>query len=464
MTHDLWTKEELEKASGATLGEQVEVQGVSIDSRHVQEGDLFVAIKGERFNGHDYVAGSFDQGAVAALVSEAPKGLKDDIRLLHVEDTLKGLEKLGAYRREQMQGKVLGITGSVGKTSTKEMMAHALSALGRTHATLGNLNNHIGLPLTLSRMPKNTEYAVIEMGINHPGEMQPLTTLARPHVAMVTTVASVHLEHFDSEQEIAREKAQIFLALEEDGVAVMNRDNVHYDFMCGLVDDFKVRKVVTFGKHQDADARLVNYSENEKNQGVVDAKIHGEPLNFVLGVAGEHMAMNAVGVLASIHAAGADVKQAAKALETYQAKSGRGKVEEVVVAGKTLFVMDDSYNASPMSVAAGLKNLTSFAKHRASGRTIAVLGDMFELGESAPQLHASLAKNIVENHIDLVFTAGELMRHLHEAIPANQQGEHYKNAEEAGQKLQAHLQTGDILLVKGSRGMQMEKVIQQLKG
>lgn len=465
MAKNLWNNDDFDHVFGVTPLKPIEADGVSIDSRTIAAGDVFIAVKGEQFDGHDYVAQSLDKGAAVAIVSQEIDGLAADASLLTVDDTMEAMCAMARYRRAQVGAKVVGVTGSVGKTSTKGMLAHALGACGRTHATLGNFNNHIGLPLTLARMPKDTEYSVIEMGMNHAGEIAPLAALTKPHVAIVTTVESVHLEYFENEQAIAHEKSQIFSAMEENGVAVLNRDNRHYDYMRKLVDGFaNVAKVVTFGKHKEADVRLVNYRENNANQGEIEAEIHGQPLHFTLGVMGEHMACNALGVLASIDAAGADVKKAARTLENYGGTDGRGKVIKVPFDKGEYYIMDDSYNASPASIGAGIKNLVSYARRLKGGRSIAVLGDMFELGDTGPQLHEGLAENIVENGVDLVFTAGGLMKHLHDKLPKGLKGGHFKDAPEVAEALKKELKAGDVLLVKGSHGMRMDKVVTALKG
>lgn len=464
MTMVLWTGKELEEALGSKSSGDFEVKGISIDSRVIEAGDLFVAIKGEQFDGHDYVAGALSRGAVAAIVSRVPNNLPEGANLFVVADTLKALETLARYRRAQMKGKVVGITGSVGKTSTKEMLAHVFSAQGKTHATSGNFNNHIGLPLTLARMPRDAEFAAIEMGMNHSGEIEQLTAICQPDVAIVTTVEAVHLEYFDSEQGIALEKAQVYGGLTEGGTAILNRDNRHYDYMRQQVEQFGIQRIRTFGHHPEADSHLLDYQETSDHFGQIHAMIVGEEVEFLLGVTGEHQAMNALAVLTAVDACGADVALAAAALADYHGAEGRGIVFCVrSTSHGTFCVMDDSYNASPASVKAAIKNLCDYQRRQGKGRSIAVLGDMLELGVNAPKMHAELAHNIVENDIKLVFTAGANMKSLYDALPEEKRGGHLPQSSDAAVAVADVVQDGDIVLVKGSHGVHMEKVVNALK-
>jgi UDP-N-acetylmuramoyl-tripeptide--D-alanyl-D-alanine ligase len=460
----LWNEAEIQQALSCKLDRLVSITGVSIDSRTVQPGDMFVAIKGEQVDGHAYVAKSLEKGAILAIVSEIPKDVKDSASLIVVKDTLKALEQLARFRRNQTQAKVIGVTGSVGKTSTKGMMAHALAACGPTHSTTGNFNNHIGLPLTLARMPRDVAYAVIEMGMNHAGEIAPLANLTRPHVAIVTTVESVHLEYFEKEEDIAFEKTQIFSAMEKNGVAVLNADNRHTKAMSEWVNGFGIKEIHLFGESEQADTRLLSYTENEQHQAEIKAKLGKKNVTFILGITGKHQAVNALGVLTCIEAVGAPIEAAMQALQTYLGATGRGQVLSIALPqGGQCHIMDDSYNASPASVKAGISTLSSYAKRLGAKRTIAVLGDMFELGPTGPSLHESLADNIVTNKIDLVFTAGGLMHNLFQKLPRNVQAGHYKDSVEAASAVIGAVKSGDVLLVKGSHGMRMDKIVDAFK-
>ncbi|TBX27633.1 UDP-N-acetylmuramoyl-tripeptide--D-alanyl-D-alanine ligase [Nioella sediminis] len=456
----LWTAADAAAATGGKARGNWSVTGVSIDTRTIQPGDLFVALKAAR-DGHDFVAQALEKGAGAALVSHVPEGVPDNAPLLIVPDVLAALEALGTAARARTDAKVVAVTGSVGKTTTKEMLRTGLSALGKTHAAEASYNNHWGVPLTLARMPADTEFAVIEIGMNHPGEIAPLSRMARPHVGVITTVAAVHLEAFESVEGIAHEKAAIFEGLEPGGIAVINADLDTTPILHAKADDMGAR-VIAVG--ETGDARLVEVTLTD-SATVVKADLHGTDLLFKLDAPGRHLAQNALMVLAVVDALDRDVTRAMLALGSWQPVDGRGRRERIVINDtdeQAVELIDDAFNASPTSMAASLEVLAA-ATPQGRGRRIAVLGDMLELGPTGPDLHAGLAKLTALDNIDLVCTSGPLMAHLDAALPAAKRGPHTETAEEMARLLPGLLWPGDIVLIKSSKGSKLSLAVDGLR-
>jgi UDP-N-acetylmuramoyl-tripeptide--D-alanyl-D-alanine ligase len=456
----LWQSSDAAAATGGTATRAWRATGVSIDSRTVAAGDLFVALPGERFDGHDYVGLALDQGAAAAMIARDIASLPPNAPLLRVTDSMAGLRALAIAARRRARAKVCAVTGSVGKTGTKEALALVLRRQAPTAANLGNLNNHIGVPLSLARLDADQAFAVFELGMNHPGEIAPLSELVRPDVAIITTVEAVHLEFFDDEAGIADEKATIMDGLDRAGTAVLNRDNPHFDRLRAYAARRGIRRVVGFGAHPDAVFRLVGCTVDDTGSSV-DAVLDGRVLRFRIGAPGRHWVMNCLAVLAAVDAVGGDVVRAARDLADLTPPKGRGARRAVRFAHGSLVVIDDSYNASPPSMRAAFDVLG--AQHPAgAGRRIAVLGDMLELGPQAPALHEGLAPALVAQPIDLVFTAGTLMRRLHDALPDARRGAHAATAAALVETLIGALRDGDVVLVKGSLGSRMSQVVSAL--
>jgi len=454
----LWTAAEAAAATGGRAQGDWSVTGVSIDTRTLEAGDLFVALKAAR-DGHDFVAQALDAGAGAALVSHLPEGLAPDAPLLIVEDVLQGLEALGAAARARTDARVVAITGSVGKTSTKEMLLRVLSDQGATHASVASYNNHWGVPLTLARMPRDTDFAVIEIGMNHPGEIAPLTLQTRPHVVLVTTVAAAHLEAFDSVEDIAREKAAILDGLEPGGVAVLNAD---LDQSPILFEHARALGVTALGFGVQArNYRLIG-AEVDGEQTEVRAEAPFGPVLFRLATPGRHFAMNALGALAAATALGADPYKVLDSLPRWSPYRGRGARELIALAGGILTLLDDSYNANPVSMAAALAVLASVAPE-GKGRRIACLGDMKELGPQGPALHAGLASLPAMAAIDTVHCIGPLMESLHAALPEHKRGLHCATSAEFAARLPDLVRPGDVLLAKGSLSMGLAKLVDALR-
>ena len=447
MMNALWTMAEAVAATGGRCTANWNASGVSIDTRTLQAGDIFVALQDVR-DGHDFVAQALEKGAAAALVSRVPKGVSPDAPLLIVDDVLAGLEALATAARARTNAKVIAVTGSVGKTGTKEMLRTALANQGKVHAAEKSYNNHWGVPLTLARMPVETDYAVIEIGMNHAGEIAPLSRLAKPDVAVVTNVAAVHMAAFESVEEIAREKASVIQGL-SGGIAVLNADTETAEVLADVAKD---TKVLWFGKTAP-DFRL-----HDVNVGVSDTKVQAVALDnditFTIGSAGRHLAMNALAVLAAVHAVGVDVDIAAVALSDWRPPSGRG--ERWVVGGIKL--IDDSYNANPLSIGAALDVLAHSA-----GRRVAILGDMLELGPDEAMLHRAISKDENLNSIDTIHCVGPLMKHLYEALPAAKRGEWFETSDQLAAKIKELLTDGNVVMVKGSLGAKMGLIVDAIK-
>ncbi|MFP7571250.1 UDP-N-acetylmuramoyl-tripeptide--D-alanyl-D-alanine ligase [Marivita sp. S2033] len=465
----LWTGEDAARATGGTLRGDWTATGVSIDTRSLQQGDLFIALKAAR-DGHDFVAQALDGGAAAALVSRVPNDVASDAPLLIVDDVQTGLEALGRAGRARSKARVIGVTGSVGKTSTKEMMRTVLGAHGTVHAAEASYNNHWGVPLTLARMPRDTDFAVIEIGMNHPGEIAPLSALARPHVAVVTIVAPAHLEAFESIDGIAREKAAIFDGLEPGGAAIWNGDLPTSPILEKRARA-RAATCLSFGETEGCDMRVTSLRDGS-GCSVVQAIHDGEELLYKIAAPGRHFAINGAGVLAMCEVLKLDRALSLAAIGRWQPGAGRGAYLtvslDVADPTATLALFDDAYNANPASVAASLAVLAAASVQHdigrvSKGRRIAVLGDMKELGPTGPQLHAALAELEATKTLDLVHCVGPLMRHLHEALPEEKRGMWFETSDEMALRLPRRLDAGDVVMVKGSLSMGLARVVDAIR-
>jgi UDP-N-acetylmuramoyl-tripeptide--D-alanyl-D-alanine ligase len=462
MSRILWSAQEL----AATLGEPTKapaasVVGVSIDTRTLQPGDLFFAIKGETGDGHAYVERAIAAGAPAAVVERAQaEALAGSSALYVVEDTLRAMERLGVAARRRSQARIAAVTGSVGKTSAKEMLRVALGQAGPTHAATASYNNHWGVPLSLARMPAAAEFGIFEIGMNHPREIEPLVAMVRPHAALVTTIAPVHIEYLGSLQAIAEAKAEIFSGLERGGAAIIHRDAPQFDLLQRRARAAGAR-VTTFGASEDADARLIHL-EDRADGSSIDARIQGRDIKFRLGAPGRHMAENALGVLLVVAALGVDIEAGAGALKDFSPGKGRG--ERVILQGAdgTFTLIDESYNANPASMRAALDLLGVTAPGR-GGRRIAALGDMLELGPEGAAMHVALADTLRRARVDLLFCAGPLMRGLFEAAPPAMRGAWAARAADVEGSLLSALHGGDVVMVKGSNGSRMGPIVAAMK-
>jgi UDP-N-acetylmuramoyl-tripeptide--D-alanyl-D-alanine ligase len=457
---ELWTAEEAQRATGGELinGQHWRASGVSIDTRTLEPGDLFVALKDVR-DGHDFLAQAFENGAAAALVSDAAKVAGRGPALV-VGDVLEALRRLGEAARDRCDAKRVAVTGSVGKTSTKEAIALCLSASGPTHRSIKSYNNHWGVPLTLARMPRESAFAVFEIGMNHRGEILPLTQLVRPHAALVTTIAPAHVESLGSLQAVADEKGDIYAGLEPAGAALIPNEAPHADRLMAAAE-LSGATLVRFGRDPICEARLIRFDMDETGSNA-EADILGRIIRYRVGVEGAHWALNSVAALAAADVVGADLDAAAHALEHLRAADGRGVAARIEAPFGAFTLVDDSYNANPASMAAAFATLAA-RRPGQGGRRIAALGDMLELGPQERAFHAGLAAPLERAGVDLVFAAGPRMAALMEALPESRRGGYADNADALIPLLSGALRAGDIVLVKGSNGSKMSRVVSALK-
>jgi UDP-N-acetylmuramoyl-tripeptide--D-alanyl-D-alanine ligase len=460
----LWTIDDMAiamraKKSGAL---PADTPGISIDSRNMAKGEAFFAITGDNRDGHDFVEAALKAGAGLAVVArDKRQQFPADAPLLIVADVLGALSDLARAARARSHAKVIAVTGSVGKTSTKEALLLALSADGETHASAASYNNHWGVPLSLARCPASAKYAVFEIGKSHAGEITPLTKLVRPHVAIVTTIAPVHLEFFGSLKKIADAKAEIFAGIEPGGAAVLNRDSRQFAQLAKAAQAAGVTRIVSFGANAKADARLLRYSL-QAEVSTVEARILGEGVTYKLGAPGKHLVLNSLAVLAAVALVGADLALAALALDNLKPASGRGVRSTLRLPGGSALLIDESYNANPASMAAAIA-LLGQAEVGKQGRRIAVLGDMLELGAQGPVLHRGLAAPIQAVGVDLVYCSGPLMHALWEALPSSRRGGYAETAAGLEPAVLAAIRAGDAVMVKGSLGSKMGPIVRALE-
>ena len=457
MNEALWTSAEVSEATGGLADGSFAATGVTFDSREVQPGDLFVALKGAR-DGHGFVGQAFEKGAAGVLVSEPVSGGP----FVLVPDILEGLVALGGYARDRApQTRRGAVTGSVGKTSVTQAIRAGLSQAGAAHSSVKSFNNHIGVPLTLARMPRDTERAVFEIGMNHADEIAPLSRMVQPHAVCVTTVGPVHIENFpDGEEGVARAKAEIFEGLGPGGVAVLNGDNVWFDLLKHEALERGAR-IAVFGTDESADACLLGF-ESVGEGAQVRARIWGETHSFELAQSGLHWGLNSMAVLLMLDALDVPMETGIAALSAFQPLEGRGQVRTVRLPGGGAFTLvDESYNAKPLSMRAGFMSLAA-REPGPGGRRIVALTDMLELGDESQRLHAGLADAIEAARLDQVFTAGPAMRWLHEALPESRRGAWAEDADALIPMVTGAVRDGDIVMVKGSNGSRASKVAKAL--
>ena len=452
----LWTSDEIAAATGGTASGAFEVTGVTFDSREVQPGDLFVAMPGTVHDGHRFVEGAFAAGAAGAIVSQAVSGPH-----VLVDDTFAALQALGRASRERSRAIIVGVTGSVGKTSTKEALYAALdrNRPGRVHRSVKSYNNHTGVPLSLARMPRNAEFAVLEMGMNNAGEIAALVRQVRPHVALITAIAPAHIENLGSEEAIADAKGEIFEGLEAHGVAIIPNDTPQRDRLVKAARRHAER-IITFGSG-DADVHAVHAVSAESGGSLISAALLERELTFTISQRGEHWVSNALAVLAAVEAIGADVALAGLALADLGGLKGRGERHVVRIEGGELLLIDESYNANPASMAATLKSLGA---ERDVARRIALLGPMRELGEHGDALHAGLAPAVLAAKVDRLILIGDEMRPLDEALGDRVPVDRVDSVEDAMDALMRIVRPGDAVLVKASNSVGLAKLVERVAG
>src|SRR5258708_1389506 len=460
----LWTTRAMVEAMRASINGALPeaVTGLSIDSRTIAAGEAYFAIKGDVHDGHDFVMAALQAGAALAVVEKAQRDkFASDAPLLVVDDVLAGLVDLAHAARARLNAQVIAVTGSVGKTSTKEALRRVLGTQGETHASAASFNNHWGVPLSLARCPASVRFAIFEIGMNHAGEIEPLVKMVRPHVAIITTVEPVHLEFFAGIEAIADAKAEIFAGLEPGGAVMLNRDNSQFSRLETRAKELGISHIVSFGANKESDARLLDVSLHAACSAV-HANILGHDITYKLGMPGRHMAMNSLAVLAAASLAGADLARAALSLSQIEPAAGRGVRRVLELANGEATLIDESYNANPASMAAAL-NVLGQAAVGPRGRRIAVLGDMLELGPTGPALHRGLNEAIKANHIDLVYCCGPLMRNLWDALSTGKRGGYAENAASLDAQAVAAIRAGDVIMIKGSLGSKMKTIVNALE-
>ncbi|MGX1785696.1 UDP-N-acetylmuramoylalanyl-D-glutamyl-2,6-diaminopimelate--D-alanyl-D-alanine ligase [Bosea sp. NPDC055332] len=461
-TEPLWTGARLTEAMGARSQGPVPaaVTGASIDTRTLEPGDAFFAITGVR-DGHDFVTAALDKGAALAVVDEVHAGaFPTDAPLAIVPDVLRGMEQAGMARRAELTARVVAVTGSVGKTGTKEALRLVLSRQGKTHAPVASYNNHWGVPLTLTRTPRDVRYGVYEIGMNAPGEILPLAKMVQPDVAVITTIQPVHLAAFESLEGIAREKAAIFGGLKRGGTAIINADIAQTSLLRELALAAGAGRVISFGESEQADVRLLGCAL-KPDVSTANASVMGRAVTYKLGSPGKHIVLNSLAVLAAAEALGADLALAALALGDLVPPSGRGARQVLHAPAGPFTLIDESYNGNPASMRAAIENLGRMPV-AGRGRRIAVLGDMLELGETAPELHKGLADAVTGNGIDLVFACGPLMRSLYDALPSHRRGAYAAQASSLEPYVLDAVRAGDVVTVKGSLGTRMGPIVKAM--
>ncbi len=460
----LWTLTDMAAAMRADRSgaPPADISGISIDTRTVARGEAFFAIAGEHRDGHEFVDAALKVGAGVAVVARDKRAMfAADAPLLLVDDVLEALRDLARASRTRSKAKIIAVTGSVGKTGTKEALRLALSADAETFASTASYNNHWGVPLSLARCPESAHYAVFEIGMNHAGEITPLVQLVRPHVAIVTTVEPVHLEYFGSVEKIADAKAEIFSGIEPGGAAILNRDNGQYERLAAAAKAAKVSRIVTFGENAEADARLVRHAL-QSDSSCVHASILGQDVTYKLGAPGLHIIHNSLAVLAAVSLVDADLALAALALNQLKAPVGRGLRVTLALPGGSALLIDESYNANPASMAAAIA-LLGQAVPGPQGRRVAVLGDMLELGSVGERLHRALGPALEAAKVDLVFCSGPQMHSLWQALPSGRRGGYAESAADLEPLVLDAVRAGDAVMVKGSLGSKMGPIVKALE-
>ncbi|MGL4488812.1 MAG: UDP-N-acetylmuramoylalanyl-D-glutamyl-2,6-diaminopimelate--D-alanyl-D-alanine ligase [Rhizobiaceae bacterium] len=460
----LWTSDDMIAAMGGRpLGDMPEgVTGIAIDSRTVQKGEAFFAIKGDLHDGHDFASFAMANGAALLVVSEAklPAMGRLTVPMIVVPDVLKALEQLGVASRKRSKAQIIAVTGSAGKTTTKEALRHVLSAVGNVHASAASFNNHWGVPLTLARMPLETDFGVFEIGMNHPDEIRPLVKMVRPHIAIITIIAAAHLGFFKNLDEIAKAKAEIFEGVVEDGYVILNRDDPRYRKLAQMAADVGIKNIYGFGEALRANFKLVKYKPMA-DCSCITARIDGSDVAVKIGAPGRHIVQNALAVLGAAWLAGADKAKVALAFGTLAAEKGRGQQHKLKVKGGSFTLIDESYNANPASMAAALSLAGSFPVE-GQGRRIAVLGDMLELGKHSKKLHEELTKPIADAKINKLFLGGAEMSALKEALPVELAVEYRQSVEELKALVAGAVRADDVVVVKSSNGIGFSKLIEHL--
>lgn len=464
MSDWLWKSDDMVEAmEGRPFGNlPAGITGISIDSRSLKPGEAFFAIKGEQFDGHDFVTAAMAAGAGLIVVAEhrLPAFGNSKVPMIVVEDVLEALTKLGIASRARSKAQIIAVTGSVGKTTTKEALRHVLSEVGMVHASVASFNNHWGVPLTLARMPADTDYGVFEIGMNHHDEIRPLVKMVRPHVALITLIAPAHLGHFANLEEIAVAKAEIFEGIVPGGYALLNRDDKRFKQLEELAEKAGVEHIVTFGENARSDYRLREVKLHP-TCSCMTVKAGAHEAAVKVGMPGRHIVQNMLAVLGAADLVGADIAKVMMAMATLSAEGGRGARHVLQHPEGTFTLIDESYNANPTSMRAALSLLHSTTPE-ARGRRIAVLGDMLELGRQSGKLHADLARPIVDAEVNALFIGGPDMSALKNALPVEIHTEYRQSTDELLPLVIKAVRPGDVIMVKSSKGIGFSKIVKAL--
>ncbi len=425
---------------------------ISTDTRSIKRGDLFIALKGKNFDGHDFVHEAFVKGAVAAIVSK--KGMEYS-PLVIVNDTLQALHNMASYYIKHLDATIIAVTGSIGKTTTKDMLYTVLSQYGVSHVNSGNLNNNIGLPLTILSSPVNCKYLVLEMGMNHKGEIEELSRISSPDIAVITNIEYAHIENFPSIYAIAQAKLEVLCGMKSNGVLILNHDNEYYNYLSSYADKIINRKIISFGRHKDATVRLLNLTKIY-NELSLDLILNNDKVvNFNLPTRREHLIYSAMAVVAVMQSLKLDLPK--NAFDTFKMVQGRGKIYNIRYYGKQICLIDDSYNASPASMKVAIEDLGGYFNNR----RVIFLGDMVQLGNQSIKFHTELLDHIIDQKISRVYTVGKMMAELYKLLPADVKGMHFYNAHQSSGKFNDIVEDHDVILVKGSRLMNMDIIVKE---
>lgn len=460
----LWRADDMIAAMNArpVNGVPDRVDGISIDSRTIKPGDAFFAVAGDNFDGHDYASAAARAGASVLVVSAGrlPALGRITVPMMVVGDVLEALRGLARAARFRSKAKIVAITGSAGKTTTKDALAHVLSQQGVTHASAASFNNHWGVPLTLARMPVDTRFGVFEIGMNHHNEITPLVAMVRPHVAVVTLIAAAHLGYFKDLDDIAKAKAEIFSGLVDGGTALINRDDKRFGILSDMATGYGVKNIFGYGNNKQAQIRLVS-AKYLSDCSTVKINVDGTDVPAKIGIPGKHVALNMTGVVGAVALMGGDAVAAGAALADLDASPGRGVHHKLRVGDGTFSVIDESYNANPASMQAAMETMANMQVPD-GGRRIAVLGDMLEMGTHAKRVHGALWSLMVKNHVDVVRLAGPEMKALAAKLTEHADCKHFEKTDDLMAALKYELRQGDIITVKSSNGVGFSRIVKML--
>ena len=462
----MWNKESLEQALknniiSSSVKPKTEILNINIDSRKQNKSPLFIAIRGENNDGHKYLQQAIENGAKILIVEKSPEYTDKNLQIIKVKDSQKALIDLATYNRNRFQGKVIGITGSVGKTSTKEMLKNILSKKYKIFANEGNLNNHIGMPLSLANLDPSVKYCILEMGMNHLKEIEFLSKIAKPNISIISNIAAAHIGNFNNEQEIAQAKSEIFIGAPKNSQVILNKDSIYYDFLTKQAIKFNIEPddIISFSKNTPSNVNLTSFAHVNEGMSKINANINDQEINYNINSINEATISNSTIILAILVALKENISQFLDFFQEIQPIKGRGNIVQGI---KNIKIIDDSYNANLTSVIAGLQFLSELKKQHKNSRSIAIIGDMLELGEESTNQHKLIAKYIDEFNIDHAILVGNLTKNTALELKKGQILGQFENSQDLSQNIENLTRENDILLIKGSRGMKMELVINNL--